>query len=200
MINEAISTSTNTGMVERFEQAQDTLKRDHKHGLALLNALFREGSLPRQALNGRTMGKMVAVNIAPILTPIIQRFLERRMPWVGKLFDATNQKGDNIFWRSSLPAFRLCCPFYRGYLDDSKETMRAFSFRTYIGKGIQDPDRQVLKIDYNDKSNPALSMRRILDELVQVDDNFYLGKAHVRWWWGKWQLVFYFTLQLAEAT
>jgi len=31
--------------------------------------------------------------------------------------------------------------------------------------------------------------------LVQIDDNLYLGKAHVRWWWGKWQTVAYFTLR-----
>ena len=34
----------------------------------------------------------------------------------------------------------------------------------------------------------------VLDELVQVSDAFYLGKAHVKWWWGKWQTVAYFTL------
>ena len=33
-----------------------------------------------------------------------------------------------------------------------------------------------------------------LDELVQVDTSLYLGKAHLNWWWGKWQLVAYFSL------
>jgi hypothetical protein len=52
----------------------------------------------------------------------------------------------------------------------------------------------VLKIDYDLAENPGLSIRRVLDELVQVDDGFYLGKAHLKWWWGRWQLVAYFTL------
>jgi hypothetical protein len=39
-----------------------------------------------------------------------------------------------------------------------------------------------------------LSLRRILDELVELEDGFYLGKAHLKWWWGKWQLVAYFSL------
>ncbi|MEW6403655.1 MAG: antibiotic biosynthesis monooxygenase [Chloroflexota bacterium] len=30
--------------------------------------------------------------------------------------------------------------------------------------------------------------------LDQVKENLYLGKAHVRWWWGRWQTVAYFTL------
>jgi hypothetical protein len=34
----------------------------------------------------------------------------------------------------------------------------------------------------------------VLDELVQVADGYYLGKAHVKWWWGLWQQVAYFTL------
>jgi hypothetical protein len=34
-----------------------------------------------------------------------------------------------------------------------------------------------------------------LDELVQVEEGFYLGKAHLKWWWGKWQMVAYFSLR-----
>jgi hypothetical protein len=51
-----------------------------------------------------------------------------------------------------------------------------------------------LKIDYDLKENPALTVRRVLDELVELDENLYLGKAHVRWWWGAWQTVAYFSL------
>lgn len=184
--------------ITQIQAAQEILKTDHRRGMAMLNDIFREGRLPSQPLNGRTSGQMIAVNIAPGLTPIIGNFLRNHMPWTGKLFNAENADGDNIFWRSSKTGLRLFSPFYRDYRDNDAETMRAYSFRTYVGKGMQDPDRDVLKIDYNNKSNPALSMRRILDELVQVDENFYLGKAHVRWWWGKWQLIFYFALQTKE--
>jgi hypothetical protein len=50
--------------------------------------------------------------------------------------------------------------------------------------------------------NPALTVRRVLDELMQLDDNLYLGKAHVRWWWqpaGSWQTVAFFTLLSQES-
>ena len=47
------------------------------------------------------------------------------------------------------------------------------------------------------KDNPALTVRRVLDELVRINDNLYLGTAHVRWWWRPadgWQTVAYFKL------
>jgi hypothetical protein len=36
----------------------------------------------------------------------------------------------------------------------------------------------------------------VLDELVQLDNRLYLGKAHLKWWWGGWQVVAYFMLSL----
>jgi hypothetical protein len=71
---------------------------------------------------------------------------------------------------------------------------RAFNFRTYSAPGLADHDVTVLKIDYDLKGNPPLTVRRVLDELVQTSENFFLGKAHVHWWWGRWQTVAYFTL------
>jgi hypothetical protein len=53
------------------------------------------------------------------------------------------------------------------------------------------------KIDYNLNENPPLTVRRVLDELVELADDFYLGKAHVRWGWRPghgWKTFAYFTL------
>jgi len=75
-------------------------------------------------------------------------------------------------------------PFYRGYIDDGPQTLPRFYLPYHHcpawptpTPGAQDrlrPARQ-----------PRLSIRRILDELVQVEDGFYLGKAHLKWWWGR---------------
>ncbi len=116
------------------------------------------------------------------------------MPWQGKTFDAAHSRGDNIFQRNSLPLARVITPFYRGFIDDGPTTYRAFTFRTYVAPGKTDSAQQVLKIDYDLASNPRLTIRRVLDELVQLADALYLGKAHFKWWWGRWQLVAYFTL------
>ena len=40
----------------------------------------------------------------------------------------------------------------------------------------------------------ALTVRRVLDELVQVQEDLFLGKAHLHWWSGSWQTVAYFTV------
>jgi hypothetical protein len=58
---------------------------------------------------------------------------------------------------------------------------RGFTFRTYAAPGLADPDRTVLKIDYDLAGNPSLTIQRVLDELVQISENLYLGKAHVHW-------------------
>ena len=69
---------------------------------------------------------------------------------------------------------RVLFPFYRGVIENDKDTFRAFAFKTSIDAGRVNPDRKVLKIDYNSPENPAFSIRRILDEVVQVKEGIYL--------------------------
>jgi hypothetical protein len=145
-------------------------------------------------LNGRYAGELVMLDIAPGLTQLVSAIVSAWLPWKGKTFDASPSKGANIFTRDSRLLAHVYWPLYRGYVDDGPETYRAFAFRTYLAPGLADPDRQVLKIDYDLPENPALSIRRVLDELVQVADGVYLGRAHVKWWWGAWQPVAYFSL------
>jgi hypothetical protein len=174
--------------------ARSLLKQDRQAGLTLLNELFRAGTPPQPALHGRYRGELVALDLAPGLTQLLQLMTAWWLPWQGKTFDATLNYGDNIFTRDSLPLAHLYWPFYHNYLDDGPLSYRAFAFRTYLAPGLTDPDRQVLKIDYDLSGNPGWSIRRVLDELVQLEDGFYLGKAHLKWWWGRWQMVAYFSL------
>ena len=75
--------------------------------------------------------------------------------WEGKKFDASSSAGINII--------------------GGKEK---YPFKTYTGKGIRDKNLDVLKIDYNIPQNP-LWLRFILDEIVEVDKDKYLGKVHL---------------------
>lgn len=199
MVNENVRQDTNMnryGLTE-LQAAQRLVKHDRARGLAALNTLFRNGTLPEVPLNGRYAGKLVAIDIAPGLTQLFQSLLSAWLPWLGKTFNATQRSGDNIFTKDSYLLARFFNPFYRGFVDDGPGTYRGFAFRTYTAAGLMDPDRQVLKIDYDLKENPSLTVRRVLDELVQLNETLYLGKAHVRWWWrpqGGWQTVAYFTL------
>ena len=175
-------------------ELQKLVKRDPAQGFEALNILFRDGTPPMLPLNGRYRGELIALDLAAGLTQLFQSITAAWMPWLGKTFNASQQRGDNIFMRDSYLLARLFNPFYRGFSTDQQGTYRCFAFRTYIAPGLMDADRTVLKIDYDLKENPAPTVRRILDELVQIDDNLYLGKAHVRWWWGSWGTVAYFTL------
>ena len=201
-MNELISVKEKVEVDERklqsgqaeMESARRLVSRDRAKGLATLNSLFRSGTPPEPSLDGRYRGELIALDLAPGLTQLFQSITAAWMPWLGKTFNASQQRGDNIFTRDSYLLARLFNPFYRGFINDELGTYRGFAFRTYIAPGLMDTDRTVLKIDYDLKDNPALTVRRILDELVQIDEDLYLGKAHVRWWWGGWQTVAYFTL------
>lgn len=169
--------------------------RNRASAWTALNDLFRKGTPPTQPLNGRYSGELVMLDIAPGLTGLVNAIISAWLPWKGKTFNPQTNTGDNVFTRDSLSLARLFNPTYHGFVDNGPETYRAFAFRTYVAPGLADPDRQALKIDYDRPDNPALTIRRVLDELVQIEDGLYLGKAHVKWWWGTWQLVAYFALR-----
>jgi hypothetical protein len=80
--------------------------------------------------------------------------------WLGKTFDAKTATG-------------------RNRMKSGEGVELRYPFRTWVGRGIADPV-QVIKIDYDIAGNP-MWLRRILDEIVQVGPNHFLGKVHVRW-------------------
>lgn len=53
-----------------------------------------------------------------------------------------------------------------------------YRFKTYRGKSIS-TGKEVLKIDYNQPGNPFW-VRRIVDELVEVEPGKYQGKVYAR--------------------
>ena len=186
--------SSDMNAITSISAAQSIFERDRKRGFAELNEIFRGGSPPNPQRNGGYAGELVALDAAPGLNQFAEMITSRWLPWKGKFFDAAHASGDNIFTRDSLLLAHIWWPLYRGYRDESAERYRAFTFRTHLAPGLTDPDRQVLKLDYNLEGNPSLSVRRVLDELVLLDNALYLGKAHLKWWWGNWQLVAYFSL------
>jgi hypothetical protein len=47
------------------------------------------------------------------------------------------------------------------------------------GRGLFDDQMMVLKLDYNIKGNPFW-LRCVLDEVVQIGPDHYLGKMHLK--------------------
>jgi hypothetical protein len=173
------------------------MERDRAAGMAALDDVFRAGRTPR-GLDGRYRGELLAVDVAPGLTQYVDFIQTRFRPWLGKTFVAAESRGDNILANSARPWFRLLMPLYHGYRSDSAATSRAFAFHTYVAPARLAPDVLALKIDYDIPGNPRPTIRRVLDELVELADGYYLGRAFVHWWWGRWQRVAYFSLQMSS--
>lgn len=191
----ARTTDVSTEAVETYIRAiKRRIASDRRGCIASLDDMFRSGR-PAAGLDGRYAGEMVAVSVAPILTPLIERIQGQRRPWLGKAFNKDEARGENILAASARPSLRLTHPFYRDIHPDTATTLRALRFRTYTAPALLDPELTVLKIDYDLPPNPKLTIRRVLDELVEVAGGYYLGRAWVRWWWGRWQRVAYFSLR-----
>src|SRR5207248_10983359 len=94
-------------------------------------------------------------------------------------------------------ALRVLRPSYRpGHA--AGDLLAVFPFRNRVAPGEVDPDVEVYKIDYDFETNPGFIIRRILDELVEVDDGMYLGKILFRTSRG-FHPIGFFTLQRPAA-
>lgn len=139
-----------------------------------------------------TRGRLVTSSIWAPLDSVGLRVARLWMPWLGKTFDSDKMSGLNVLTPSARALMRFLWPSYEPerVLADRIE---AFPFRNRVAPGEVDPGVDVLKIDYDFHPNPAL-VRRILDELVEIDPGFYLGKILFRRH-GSWMGIGYFTLE-----
>ncbi len=179
------------------QAARQRLLRDRGGGLAALNAAFCGGRAPVPPLEGRYRGELITPSVNPLLDAAGRAFFKLWLPWRGKTFSAVAQTGDNLFANSGQWLARLVWPLYRGDVPDRPGLSRALRFRTYLGPGELDRDLTVLKIDYDWDVNPRFIVRSVLDELVQVDDGYYLGKALLRRGPGRYVCAAYFALNAA---
>lgn len=118
-----------------------------------LQFLFEKGTVPKE-LEGFYKGKLdelIPANLLEYVGKFISFFW---LPWRGKTFHKNH--GENIL------------PFNK----------HVFPFKTKITTGLQDPI-QVLQLDYNLPENPR-KIRKVIDELVCIDKNQYLGKAYIK--------------------
>jgi hypothetical protein len=162
-----------------------------------LNRIFRLGVPPDPPLEGPTRGILVTPTIPRPADLGLRAVASAWMPWTGKRFHGATATGDNLLVASARPVARILFPSYRlEPLDDG--SYAAFRFRTYVGPGQVDPDRETLKIDYDSEENPRLLIRDILDELVQIVPGAYLGKVLLRRK-ETWSLLGYFALQPAAV-
>ena len=159
-----------------------------------LNEHFRSGWPPDPPLDGRTSGELIRLEIAPVVTQLFSALLARVC--LGRARPSMRHHPGATTFSLEVRCDWLGCSIraIAGFEAMALKPTAPFAFRTYLAPGLEDADRTVLKIDYDLPENPKLTVRRVLDELVQIGDGAYLGKAHVKWWWGRWQRVAFFAL------
>ena len=157
------------------------------------NELFRLGT-PPEHLDGPTEGILAMTTTNPALDTVTRAVTALWMPWQGKRFDSENATGDNRLTRSTGLVGKLLWPLYS--MRDADSGKLAFDFATYVEAGKDDPDRQVMVIDYaNVESNPRLVIRSIRDELVQLVPGVYLGKILFNTTGDNYSKIGYFALR-----
>ncbi len=125
--------------------------------------------------------------------------LDKQTPWLGKSFDAQNQIGFNIFTPVGARILKMASPLYQKFSVNEEGNTRAYYFKTYVGKGKKDAGTDVFKLDYDMPENPFW-IRAILDEVVEIAPQQYLGKIHLKVLPGFYATIGYFGLREQTAS
>lgn len=167
--------------------------------LATLNAIFNLGTAPHPAMSGPYRGDLLTLALfAPLDS--YGRFMSRIwLPWKGKRFDPATSTGCNYLTPGGHRVARLTWPLYKHPTHTENGLYCYFTFKTSVAPTICAPTVAALKLDYNLPDNPALLVRSVLDELVQISGGYYLGKAYLRSRRGNHRLAAYFALHAAPV-
>ena len=142
---------------------------------------FNAAATPN-ALDGRLRGRLLATTVGKGLDGLFEAATRLWMPWLGKSFDHANGDGRNLFTAGAGRLMRYTLPRYPDLRAEDLRHCSAFVFRTSTGPSALGLGVKVLRIDYRDvPENPSWPVRRILDELVAVDDGLFLGQALLEW-------------------
>ncbi len=157
------------------------LRLDKPLGLEELEGCFVAGA-PARGMVGDRRGRLLAVTVGYGLDTPFEALARAWMPWRGKSFSKEAQAGVNLFTTGGRRAIRVAFPGYRGIHEDDHLGTTAFSFQTSIGPSVTAPDLEVLRLDYRSVAeNPPFPVRRVLDEVVEVERDLWLGQALMHW-------------------
>jgi hypothetical protein len=173
------------------------MSTDREGSMETLDALFEMGRLPNPTLDGRYRGELVSLTMQPMLDSAGKGLARFWMPWMGKRFNSAAQSGDNVVMRSASIVGHLFWPTFFDYRPYKPGLYTVFDFRTYTGPSLGDADKDVLKLDYDNESNPGFLVRAVVDEVVQLSDDYYLGKAFLKGSKG-YKLAAFFALRRFE--
>lgn len=141
--------------------------------------IYLESPAPGMAPTGLHRGAVGAPVGRGLEGRIFTAFTKIYLPWIGKRFDDEPGGGINVVRRSSRIPIRLIWPSYSPQ-EMGEGHLGLMRFHTSIEPSVVDADKQVLALDYNLPENPALAIRKVRDELVEVVPGTLLGKMLMR--------------------
>lgn len=142
---------------------------------------FLLGRLPAEPPDGFYRGSAYLLGSGPV-------------PWLGKSFEPGNRKGFNIFTPTGASLLRVLTPFYKLFRVNPDGNTDAYYFNTGTGTGYKDKGISTFKLDYDLPENPFL-IRIILDEIVEVAPQEFLGKVHLKVFPGYYATIGFFGLK-----
>lgn len=116
------------------------------------------------------------------------------VPWLGKFFEAANDRGFNTFTPKGASLLKVMTPFYKLFRVNENGNTDAYYFKTSTGPGFRDKEIDTFKLDYDSAENP-FPIRIILDEIVETGPGEYLGKVHMKIFPGYYATIGYFGLR-----
>jgi hypothetical protein len=139
--------------------------------------MFRRGRPPE--LDGETRGIWLTAAMPQPAQALVRAATSAWMPWLGKRFHPSEQRGENLVVAEARLPIKLLWPSHRP-APVGGGRLAVFGFDTRTAPAEDDGGLPVLKIDYDRADNPSLLVRNILDELVEVVPGAYLGRMLVR--------------------
>ena len=171
--------SANSDWIKRevWRQLQlATYRTRHDLGEAseTFNWIFYLGQTPENTV-GFKPGMFCAVVGLGIANGSIQRLLQRWPVWQGKVWEPNGLRGYNILKRKYSAPIRT---LWHGHKFEplGREELLGLHFHTYLGPGFTDEGKEVLIVQYRGDENPWFQTR-MLDEIVEVVPDIYLGKV-----------------------
>ena len=141
---------------------------------------FLAGTFPVQGPDGFYKGSAYLLGNRPV-------------PWLGKSFEASNHLGFNIFTPQGASLLKIMTPLYKLFRLNGDGNTDAYYFKTSGGPGFKDKQVDTFKLDYDSPDNPFL-IRIILDEMVEVGPDEFLGKVHMKVFPGYYATIGFFGL------
>jgi hypothetical protein len=146
---------------------------------------FRQGTLPFEPPGGFFRGLAYMLG-------------DQKTPWLGKSFDPANRTGINVFTPKGASILKTLTPTYKLFQKNPEGNTEAYFFKTTTGPGIKDTEQQVFKLNYDSPENPFI-VRNVLDEIVEIAPEQFLGKVHVKVFPGYYATIGFFGLRRPAA-